>query len=83
MKTDFKKTMDGYRATAGSFRIVDVPPMQYLAVDGTGDPNTSQAFSDAITTLYPVGYKLKFAASSTWTATTSSCRWRRSGGPTT
>ena len=62
MKTDFKKTMDVYRAPAGSFRVVDVPPLQYLAVDGQGDPNTSQAFSDAIATLYPVGYKLKFAS---------------------
>jgi len=29
-------------------------------VDGEGDPNTSQSFSDAIEALYPVSYTLKF-----------------------
>ncbi|MBD7958696.1 GyrI-like domain-containing protein [Microbacterium sp. Sa4CUA7] len=62
MKTDFRKTMDVYRARTGTFQVVDVPPMQYLAIDGQGDPDTSQAFSDAIQTLYPVGYRLKFAS---------------------
>src|SRR5690349_2447291 len=38
-KLDLKK-LDSYRAKAGEFRILDVPPLQYLMVDGTGDPNT-------------------------------------------
>ena len=59
-KIDFKKTLDSYRAKLGEFRIVDVPPMQYLMVDGRGDPNTSSAYSAALQTLYPVAYKLKF-----------------------
>ena len=62
MKTDFKKSIDAYRARRGVFRIVDVPPLQYLAVDGEGDPNTAPAFSAAISALYPVGYALKFAS---------------------
>jgi hypothetical protein len=61
-KTDFKKTLDSYRARRHTFRIVDVPPMQYLMIDGHGDPNTSQEFGDAIAALYPVAYKLKFAS---------------------
>ncbi|AYY13834.1 hypothetical protein EF847_15135 [Actinobacteria bacterium YIM 96077] len=61
-KTDFKKSLDAYRATRGQFRIVDVPDMQYLMVDGHGDPNTSPAFAEAIRALYPVAYKLKFAS---------------------
>ncbi len=61
-KIDFKKTLDSYRAKRGQFRIVDVPDLQYLMVDGHGDPNTSSAFADAIETLYPVAYKLKFAS---------------------
>lgn len=60
MKTDFKKALDSYQAKRGEFRILDVPKMQYLMVDGHGDPNTSRAFTDAIETLYPVAYKLKF-----------------------
>ena len=61
-KTDFKKTLDAYRAERGRFRIVDVPDMQYLMIDGHGDPNTSPAFTEAVEALYPVAYKLKFAS---------------------
>ncbi len=61
-KTDFKKSLDSYQARSGRFRIVDVPELRYLMVDGHGDPNTSTAFADAVQTLYPVAYKLKFAS---------------------
>lgn len=61
-KTDFKKTLDAYRAPRGRFRIVDVPDLQYLMIDGHGDPNTSPTFSQALEALYPVAYKLKFAS---------------------
>ena len=36
-KTDVK-TYDSYQAARGRFRLVDVPDMQYLMVDGQGDP---------------------------------------------
>ncbi|MGC4175334.1 GyrI-like domain-containing protein [Demequina sp.] len=62
MPTDFKKSLDSYKAKAGEFRILDVPPMRYLMVDGHGDPNTSPEYARAIETLYPVAYKLKFAS---------------------
>ena len=62
MKIDFKKDLDAYRARPGEFRVVDVPPLQYLMVDGRGDPNTAQEYADAIATLYPVAYRLKFAS---------------------
>jgi len=58
---DFKKTLDSYRAKSGEFRILDLPPRHYLMIDGHGDPNT-QPYSDAISTIYPVAYKLKFAS---------------------
>ncbi|RKN45282.1 GyrI-like domain-containing protein [Micromonospora endolithica] len=61
-KTDFKKTLDAYQAQRGRFRMVDVPEMQYVMIDGHGDPNTSPAFVEAIEALYPVAYKLKFAS---------------------
>lgn len=61
-KTDFKKTLDAYRARSGVFRILDVPPTRYLMVDGHGDPNSAQEFTDALEALYPVAYKLKFAS---------------------
>lgn len=61
-KTDFKKTIDAYRAQRDRFRIVRVPDLRYLMIDGYGDPNTSSAFDEAIRALYPVAYKLKFAS---------------------
>lgn len=60
-KTDLKKTLDSYRCDTGRFRILDVPEMSYLMVDGTGAP-TSSAFGEAIQTLMPVAYTLKFSS---------------------
>ena len=60
-KTDFKKTLDSYTARSGRFRIVDVPDLDYLMVDGHGDPN-GPAFAEAVQALYPVAYKLKFTS---------------------
>jgi len=62
MKVDFKKSLDSYRAKYREFRILDVLSMQYLMVDGHGDPNTAQEYADAIGALYPVAYKIKFAS---------------------
>nr|AGC71301.1 hypothetical protein [uncultured bacterium A1Q1_fos_515] len=60
MKFDPKKELDSYRARRGVFELVSVPRMQYLMIDGHGDPNTATAYADALATLYPVAYKLKF-----------------------
>ncbi len=62
MKIDFKKTLDAYRAREGEFRIIEVPPLRYLMVDGHGDPNTAPAYAEALAALYPVAYTLKFAS---------------------
>lgn len=42
-------------------KVVDVPLLTYLAVDGEGDPETSAEFAQAIEALYGVSYRLKFA----------------------
>ncbi|MCT9869548.1 GyrI-like domain-containing protein [Paenarthrobacter aurescens] len=60
MKSDFKKQIPSYSAKHARFSVVTVPTMQFLMIDGHGDPNTAQAYKDALTTLYPVAYKLKF-----------------------
>lgn len=62
MKTDFKKTLDSYKASHHEFRVVDVPPLQYLMIDGHGDPNTGGEYAEAISALFPIAYKLKFAS---------------------
>ena len=59
-KVDFKKTLDCYQAKQGVFRILDVPEMQYLMIDGHGDPNTSPEYVGALEALFPIAYKLKF-----------------------
>ena len=61
-KQDLKKTLDAYAARSGVFRVVDVPPTQYLMVDGAGDPNVSPDFATALESLYPVAYALKFTS---------------------
>src|SRR3546814_17914419 len=60
-KVDFKKTLDSYRARRGELRIIDVPEMQYLQIDGSGDPNTSPAFPDAVETIHPLANNLNVA----------------------
>jgi hypothetical protein len=57
-RLDFKRT-DPYRATS-SPRMVDVAPTAFLTVDGEGAPATG-GFQQAVETLYPVAYALKFA----------------------
>jgi hypothetical protein len=60
-KVDFKKELkELYQPSSEDFQVVEVPPMQYLMIDGMGDPNTSQEYQDAIEALYAVAYKLKF-----------------------
>lgn len=61
-KVDLAKTLDAYRARRGEFRVVDVPVTQYLAIDGAGDPNTSEQYRETLETLYPVAYVAKFAS---------------------
>jgi hypothetical protein len=58
---DRKKTLDSYGAATGEFRLLEVPPMPYLMMDGEGDPNSAPAYSDALAALYPVAYAVKFA----------------------
>lgn len=62
VKTDLKKTLDGFRARQGEFRVLELAPLPYLMIDGHGDPNTAQEYADALAALYPVAYKLKFAS---------------------
>ncbi|MFX1369385.1 MAG: GyrI-like domain-containing protein [Promethearchaeota archaeon] len=60
-KVDHKKVLkEFYKPSAKKPTIVDVPEMNFLMVDGRGNPNTSQEYIDAMGVLYPVAYTLKF-----------------------
>jgi hypothetical protein len=61
MKTDFRTSLDSYQARRGEIRLVEVPPLRYLMVDGHGDPNSAPEYAEALAVLYPLAYALKFA----------------------
>ncbi len=62
-KIDFKKTLSTlYSAPTGEFASVDAPTLQFVKIDGNGDPNREPAYARAIEWLYAVSYAIKFAA---------------------
>ncbi len=64
-KVDFKKTLKQFYIPPKEFVMVDVPEMQFVMVDGHGDPNTAQEYQDAVEALYAVAYKMKFISKKT------------------
>lgn len=60
MKTDLKKELPGYTGKVGRFDQIELTPRNYLMLDGHGDPNSTPLYGDAISTLYPVAYSMKF-----------------------
>jgi hypothetical protein len=62
IKVDLKKTLKNlYNPPKGDFHIVDVPEMNFLMVDGKGDPNTSEDYQQAVEALYTISYGIKFS----------------------
>ncbi len=60
-KADFKKKLKHlYNPSSKEVSVVDEPPMNFLMVDGEGDPNGSKPYKDAVEALYAVSYALKF-----------------------
>lgn len=60
-KIDLKKeNREFYNPSKKEPTIVDVPEMNFLMIDGEGDPNTSKEYQDAMEALFPVSYKVKF-----------------------
>ena len=61
-KLDLKKEWkELYQPPSDRIVALEVPPLNYLMVDGHGDPNTSSAFQEAIEALYSLSYTLKFS----------------------
>ncbi|GLI93928.1 GyrI-like domain-containing protein [Methylocystis echinoides] len=62
-KIDFKKIHpELYRPSAKDFALIDVPAMQFVMVDGLGNPNSAPSYARAIEWLFSVSYAMKFAA---------------------
>lgn len=60
-KVDFKKTWKHlYLPPKGKFTLIDVPPMNFLMIDGQGDPNASPDFQPAVDAHYAMAFTIKF-----------------------
>lgn len=60
-KIDYKRELkEVYKPSAKQPVFVEVPTLNFLMVDGKGDPNTAQAYQEAVEALFGVAYALKF-----------------------
>jgi len=59
-KVDFKKEFKELYSAKKEPAFVNVQPLPYLMIDGSGNPNTTPLYSKTIETLYGVSYKTKF-----------------------
>jgi hypothetical protein len=65
-KIDLKKDLKHlYQPSSKVVAQVNVPTMNYLMIDGEGDPNTSQTYAEAVETLFMVSYTVKFKVKKT------------------
>ena len=61
-KLDLKKTLRHlYNPSQNTVTEVDVPPMNFIMIDGQGDPNTAQSYKEAVEALFGLAYSIKFA----------------------
>lgn len=62
MPYDFKKAQKALYSSKAIPEILEVPPINYIAVRGHGDPNKNDgAYQNAIQILYAVSYTLKMS----------------------
>lgn len=62
MKRDMKKELkELYNPSKKEVSFINVPPMDFIMVDGRGDPNGSALFEEAVGLLYGIAYAIKFA----------------------
>jgi hypothetical protein len=60
-KLDLKKQLAVfYKVSAKKIAEVDVPKMNFLMIDGKGDPNKAPEYVEAVSALYQLAYTIKF-----------------------
>jgi hypothetical protein len=57
---DWKKELKSLYFPKGEVVVVDVPKMNYLMIDGKGDPNNNPEFEAAVGALYALSYTIRF-----------------------
>lgn len=66
MKIDLKKELKHlYRPSARQPEILEIPRMNFLMMDGAGNPNNNPVYQQTVEALYGVAYTLKFASKKT------------------
>jgi len=60
-KMDWKKDLKGMYFPPQNPVTVDIPPTNYLMLDGHGDPNQSAHYQAVIESLFSLAYTIKFA----------------------
>ena len=56
---DLKKVYRDHYTAKAQPSLVEVPARPFLMIDGRGDPNTSQAYRNAVLALYPLAYGIR------------------------
>jgi hypothetical protein len=59
-KVDFKRELRQLFGASRKPELVDVPVLNYLMMDGHGDPNTAVEYRQAVEALYAISYAAKF-----------------------
>ena len=60
-KIDLKKELKHlYNPSVKEVNLVDVPQMNFVMIDGSGDPNKAKEYQEAIEALYSISYTIKF-----------------------
>ncbi|MEK8228501.1 GyrI-like domain-containing protein [Oerskovia sp. M15] len=61
-KVDLRTLYRELYAPPREFVRVVVPPLTYLQIDGTGDPNSAPDYAEAVGALFSLSYAVKFAS---------------------
>jgi len=62
MKIDLIKTMGNlYQQPKKEISVLEIPAMNFLTIQGRGDPNNNEEYSQAVGALYSLAYALKFS----------------------
>ncbi|MDC9720736.1 MAG: GyrI-like domain-containing protein [Gammaproteobacteria bacterium] len=60
-KIDYKKELASfYKVSPKHIGFIEIPDMQFLMIDGIGNPNDEATFGAAIEALYGMAYTIKF-----------------------
>jgi hypothetical protein len=61
-KIDLKKQYKALYTAKEGPSVIEVPELNYIMIDGQGDPNTSEEFMEAMGAIYGAAYTLKFSS---------------------